>query len=182
MTALNLEQLPEDIKTAISSAQAKLESGELQEAKDALGQVKSILKDAARFDATSPVDLNFERLMLNKSNIFMKEAPPFKQCQIVCLPQGKAGSMEQIGYHELHKLRQATKTCRETLFAPVQVAGVELRPSPFALLLEISAQNVPLPMYVSAEMYKEAAEIIKLNLELCAFLFIVPVLAEQSPA
>ena len=34
---LNLEQLPDDIKTAISTAQAKLESGELQEAKDALG-------------------------------------------------------------------------------------------------------------------------------------------------
>ena len=48
--------------------------------------------------------------------------------------------MDQIGYRELHKLRQATKTCRETQFAPVEVTGVELRPSPFALLVEIGAQ------------------------------------------
>lgn len=93
-TTLSLDQLPEDIKTAISTAQVKLESGELQEAKDALGLIKSILQDAARFDATSPVDLSYERLLYNKQNIYVKEASPFKQCQVTCLPQDKAGSMD----------------------------------------------------------------------------------------
>ena len=91
--------------------------------------------------------------MYNKATIYKKEAPPFKQCQVVCVPQDKAGSLEQIGYRELHKLRQASKTCRETQFAPVQHAGAELRPSPFALLVEIGAQQVPLPMYVAAGKY-----------------------------
>ena len=45
-------------------------------------------------------------------------------------------------------------------------------------MIEIAAQRVPIPMFVAADMFGKAAEIMRLNFELCAFLQIVPVLAQ----
>ena len=61
----------------------------------------------------------------------------------------------------------------------MQLGENQIKASPFALLIDLHAQNIPVPMYLAPGSYALAADIINLNFELGAFLRIDPVFAEK---
>ena len=93
---LDLENLPKDIKEAITTVKRKLELGDLEEAREALLKIMKILRDGERFDECCTIDLSFERLLYNRSRRFEKELPPFKHCQLICFPSSYAGCPENL--------------------------------------------------------------------------------------
>ena len=59
---------------------------------------------------------------------------------------------------------------------------MELKASPFAILIELAMQHIPVPMYISSNDYGNATAIMKCNFELGAFLNLQPLLAEKTPS
>ena len=83
---------------------------------------------------------------------------------------------------DAYRLRKASDKCRQEKYTTVQVGNTQFKPSAHAILVELSLQRSEIPMYISAGAYEQAASVLQCNIELGAFLRIVPLMGETSPS